>query len=97
MSFASRTPPGPGTRRPASATDHPPEVGAPIFAGVLLATAVATLGAPFGWPKGVDYAEIFTWSLGNQLWCMLGGFLIAFAVLSLQRRSRGAGQPLSPS
>ncbi|MEU8252364.1 hypothetical protein [Nonomuraea sp. NPDC048916] len=118
--------------------DLPPEVGAPLFAAVLLATAVACLamagphavrpsragravllsfgwavaiallvlvptasvlaltgyapmlilGAPFGWPQGIDYGTVFTWSLGNQVWCLLGGFLVAFAVLSWQRRSR---------
>ncbi|MEU0483576.1 hypothetical protein ABZ260_30855 [Streptosporangium sp. NPDC006013] len=120
--------------------DLPPEVGAPLFAVVLLATAVACLamagshavrpsragralllgfgwtvaaallilvptvnvlaltgyapmlilGAPFGWPRGIDYGTVFTWSLGNQVWCMLGGFLAACTVLSWQRRSRGA-------
>ncbi|WP_424531211.1 hypothetical protein ACOZ38_14900 [Sphaerisporangium viridialbum] len=117
-----------------------PEVGAPVFAAVLLATGVATLamagrhavrlrgtprallltfgytvaalllvvvptenvlaltayapmlilGAPFGRPQGIDYSRVLTWSLANQLWCMVGGFLIAFAVLAWQRRSRGA-------
>ncbi|WP_214411793.1 hypothetical protein [Sphaerisporangium fuscum] len=117
----------------------PPDVGAPVFAGVLLATAVAAfamagrhavrlhgaprilllglgwtvaaallvivptvsvmtltgyapmliLGAPFGWPD-VDYSRVFTWSLLNQAWCMIGGYLLAFAVLSWQRRGRGA-------
>ena len=117
-----------------------PQVGAPLFAGVLLATAVALLamagrhsvrlrgtprklllgfgwavaavllvvvptasvlaitgyapmliiGAPFGWPPEVDYGAIFNWSLANQAWAMIGGFLVAFTVLSWQRRTRGA-------
>jgi hypothetical protein len=114
-------------------------VGAPLFAGVLLATAVAALamagphavhlhglprrlllafgwavaaalllvvpdarllalagyapmlllGAPFGWPP-VDYAEVFTWPLLNQLCSVAGGFLLARTVLVWQFRTRGA-------
>ncbi|GII32044.1 hypothetical protein [Planotetraspora mira] len=117
-----------------------PEVGAPVFAAVLLAAAVAALamagrhavrlsgapralllgfgytvavvllavvpsadalaltgyapmliiGAPFGWPPDVDYARVLDWTLANELWCMAGGYLLGFAVLSWQRRSRGA-------
>jgi hypothetical protein len=48
------------------------------------------LGAPFGWPPDVDYADVFTWTLANEFWCMAGGYLLGFAVLSWQRRSRGA-------
>jgi hypothetical protein len=117
----------------------PAEVGAPLFAGVLLATAVAALamagphavhlhglprrllltfgwavaaalllvvpdarllalagyapmlllGAPFGWPP-VDYAEVFTWALQNQLFSVAGGFLVARTVLAWQFRTAGA-------
>jgi hypothetical protein len=114
-----------------------PEVGAPLFAGLLLATAVAVLamvgraeargasralllgigwsmtavllvvvpdvrlltlagyapilllGAPFGWPP-VDYGNIFTWTLANQVLCVIGGFLLARAVLTWQLRTVGA-------
>jgi hypothetical protein len=119
--------------------DLPADLGAPLFAGVLLATAVAALamagphavrlrgpgrrlllaagwavaaallvvvpdtrllavagyapmlllGAPFGWPP-VDYAEVFTWALINQAWCVVGGFLVARTVLAWQRRSGGS-------
>lgn len=118
----------------------PPHVGAPLFAGVLLTTAVLTLagsgprpvllggiprrlalgvgwavagalllavptvsvlglagyapmlilGAPFGWPRHIDYDQVFDWSLANQAICLAGGFLLARAVLVWQRRTRGA-------
>ena len=113
-------------------------VAAPLFAGVLLATAVAMLamagphavrlrglprvlllgwayavaaglaivvpdvslltlagyapmliiGAPFGWPP-VDYAAVFTWSIGNKALCLLGGLLVARAAVTWQRRTAG--------
>ncbi|MGW0432862.1 hypothetical protein ACWDV4_09995 [Micromonospora sp. NPDC003197] len=34
------------------------------------------IGAPFGWPP-VDYANVFTWSLGNKVFALLGGVLLA--------------------
>lgn len=120
----------------------PADVGAPLFAGVLFATAVATLimvgdarlprrpratllgfgwlvagtllvvvpepdvlalagygpvllvGAPFGFPPDVNYAEAFDWPLLNQAFALLGGFLVAAAVLAWQRRTRaGDGVP----
>jgi hypothetical protein len=123
----------------------PAGVGAPVFAGVLLATAVLVfamsgrfavrppatvrsgmlaagwavaaalvlvvpdvrlltlagyapmllLGAPFGWPAHVDYADVFTWALVNQAVCLAGGVLVARTVLAWQRRTRdgdGAGE-----
>jgi hypothetical protein len=117
----------------------PAEVGAPLFAGVLVATTVAALivvgdtrpprlaraallgfgwlvaaillvvvpepdvlalvgyapvlliGAPFGWPPGIDYAQVFDWSLLNQAFAILGGFLVAATVLAWQRRTRARG------
>ncbi len=114
----------------------PAEVGAPLFAGVLVATAVAALimvgdarptaplrtallgfgwlvagallvivpevnllalvgyapvlivGAPFGFPPGVDYSAAFSWPLLNQAFAVLGGFLVAGTVLAWQRRTR---------
>jgi len=117
----------------------PPGVGAPVAAGVLLATSVAALamtgrhgvrlrgaprrlllafgwavaaallvivpdvtllaltgyapmlilGAPFGWPPQVHYADVFTWLLANQVCCLFGGFLLAATVLAWQRWTRG--------
>lgn len=120
-------------------TTVPADVGAPLFAGALLATAVLALatagpqavrlrgaprtlllgfgwavvaallvvvpdahlliiagyapmliaGAPFGWPP-VDYAEIFTWSLANKAFSVVGGLLLARALLAWQFRTAGA-------
>jgi hypothetical protein len=118
----------------------PPDVGAPLFAGILLPTAVAMLaiagphgirlrgmprlllltfgwtvvgffvvavptvsllaltgyapmlilGAPFGWPPDVPYAEVFDWSLANQVIALGGAFLVAGALRAWQRRTRDA-------
>ncbi|MGK5685373.1 hypothetical protein [Actinoplanes sp. URMC 104] len=130
---------GPGTR----ASEVSPlravtaEVGAPLFAAVLLTTALALLimsggarppraarvvllgyvglvaaallvvlpdvrllevagyapmlilGAPFGWPP-VDYSEVFTWTLANQAFAVLGGVLLARAAVRWQFRTSGA-------
>ncbi|GII89181.1 hypothetical protein Ssi03_71710 [Sphaerisporangium siamense] len=48
------------------------------------------LGAPFGRPRGVDYAAVLDWSLLNQALCLIGGYLVTFTVLSWQRRARGS-------
>jgi hypothetical protein len=114
----------------------PASVGAPLFAAVLLTTAVAALamagpsavrppgilrtlllgygwlvaaalllivpdyevlavagyapmlliGAPFGWPP-VEYAEIFDWTLGNKVFAVVGGVLLARTVLTWQLRT----------
>lgn len=54
------------------------------------------IGAPFGWPD-IDYAEVFDWSLLNKGFAVVGGVLLAYAVLGWQRRtartpgSRGRG------
>ncbi|MEV1142858.1 hypothetical protein [Micromonospora sp. NPDC049799] len=47
------------------------------------------LGAPFGWPP-VDYADVFTWPLAARTASMVGGVLLAGAVLVWQRRTAGA-------
>lgn len=47
------------------------------------------IGYPFGWPP-VDYSEIFTWTLANQAFAVLGGVLLARAALRWQRASAGA-------
>ncbi len=113
----------------------PAEIGAPLFAGVLLATTVVTLvmigdtgpsrplrlallgfgwvvagtflvlvpevdvlalvgyapvlivGAPFGFPPGVDYSAAFSWPLLNQAFAMLGGFLVAATLVAWRRRT----------
>lgn len=57
------------------------------------------LGAPFGWPD-IDYGDVFSWSMINQAICLAGGFLLARAVLTWQRRTRDAcadcGRPGTP-
>lgn len=117
----------------------PVDVGAPLFAGVLLLAAVAALamsgpatvrrpglpralllgygwavafaltvvvpdarvlivlgylpilliGAPFGWPP-VDYGQIFDWPLAARCAALVGGVLLAGALLLWQRRTAGA-------
>ncbi|MEV4655527.1 hypothetical protein [Micromonospora sp. NPDC049301] len=47
------------------------------------------IGAPFGWPP-VDYAEVFTWALYARFAALVGGLLLAGAVLAWQRRTVGA-------
>jgi hypothetical protein len=46
-------------------------------------------GLPFGWPD-IDYGDVFTWTLGNQVLALIGGILIARAALTWQRRTSGA-------
>ncbi|MFI7425481.1 hypothetical protein ACIBPB_00690 [Micromonospora sp. NPDC049836] len=117
----------------------PVDVGAPLFAGLLLLAAVAALamsgpvpvrrpglpralllgygwtvafalavvvpdarvlivlgylpilliGAPFGWPP-VDYGQIFDWPLAARCAALIGGVLLAGALLLWQRRTVGA-------
>lgn len=50
---------------------------------------VLLVGAPFGWPD-VDYADVFTWPLLNQAFCLVGGLLLAGTVLGWLRRTRSA-------
>ncbi len=114
----------------------PPEIGAPLFAAVLLLAAVAALvmrgrttmagparagllaygwavvaallvlvpdtrvltfagylpiliiGAPFGYPP-VDYGDVFTWTLANQILAVVVGVVLARATLRWQFRSHG--------
>ncbi|MGK5738525.1 hypothetical protein [Micromonospora sp. URMC 103] len=47
------------------------------------------IGAPFGWPP-VDYADVFTWALFARFAAVIGGLLLAGAVLAWQRRTTGA-------
>jgi hypothetical protein len=128
--------PGDGERETSMLRGMPASVGAPLFAAVLLATAVTALattgrpavrgaartgilafgwtvvaallvvvpdvrlltragyapmvilGAPFGWPP-VDYSEIITWPVANMAVCVLGGLLLARALLVWQFRGAG--------
>jgi hypothetical protein len=61
-------------------------------AGVLALVGYAPLlivGLPFGWPD-VDYAEVFSWPLTNQLFSIVGGFLVAGTVIAWRRHTGGA-------
>lgn len=51
---------------------------------------VVLLGAPFGWPPGVDLGEFFQWTVLNQFLCIGGGIACASAALRGQRRLAGA-------
>jgi hypothetical protein len=50
---------------------------------------ILLLGAPFGWPP-VDYADVFTWALAARVASMVGGVLLAGALLGWHRRTAGA-------
>lgn len=43
-------------------------------------TPILLVGLPFGWP-GVDWSTVFTWTLANQAFALLGGVLLARAAL----------------
>ncbi|MFC0007385.1 hypothetical protein [Micromonospora siamensis] len=47
------------------------------------------IGAPFGWPP-VDYSELFTWALFARAAALVGGVLLAGALLVWQRRTSAA-------
>lgn len=47
------------------------------------------IGAPFGWPP-VDLADIFTWQVVNMAMSVVGGLLLARALLAWQFRTAGA-------
>ncbi|MGC5330657.1 hypothetical protein [Micromonospora sp. DT62] len=63
-----------------------PDVGVLTILGYL---PILIVGAPFGWPP-VDYADVFTWALFARFAAMVGGVLLAGAVLRWQRRTAGA-------
>ncbi|GAA0502312.1 hypothetical protein Ade02nite_37450 [Paractinoplanes deccanensis] len=50
---------------------------------------ILIIGFPFGFPP-VDYSEIFTWTLANQVFAVAGGLLLARAALRWQFRTAGA-------
>ncbi|TDC38287.1 hypothetical protein E1211_07585 [Micromonospora sp. 15K316] len=47
------------------------------------------IGAPFGWHQD-DYSDVFTWALLARFAALIGGLLLAGAVLAWQRRTAGA-------
>lgn len=49
-------------------------------------------GAPFDVWDEVNVSEVFDWSLGNQIFAPIGGFLVAATVLAWQRRTAGQCQ-----
>lgn len=63
-----------------------PDVKVLVILGYL---PILIVGAPFGWPP-VDYADVFTWALFARCAAMVGGVLLAGAVLRWQRRTAGA-------
>jgi hypothetical protein len=78
-------------------------VGVPTTAVLALigSLPLLVLGAPFGWPAGVDVGALVDRSLVNQLICVVAGLLLARAVLEWQRRTRDAcsacGRPAGTS
>lgn len=54
-------------------------------------TPMLLIGAPFGWPSDLDYGVIFNWTTANEAWAVVGGLLLARALLSWQRRTGEAG------
>jgi len=50
---------------------------------------ILIIGAPFGYPP-VDYGDIFTPTLGNQVFCIVVGLVLGRAVLRWQFRTAGA-------
>ncbi|MFI7593060.1 hypothetical protein [Micromonospora sp. NPDC049359] len=60
-----------------------PDVRVLVILGYL---PILIVGAPFGWPP-VDYSDIFNWALFGRFAALLGGLLLAGAVLAWQRRT----------
>ncbi|SCL53849.1 hypothetical protein GA0070606_2186 [Micromonospora citrea] len=63
-----------------------PDVGVLTILGY---APILIVGAPFGWPP-VDYADVFTWALFVRFAAVVGGVLLAGAVLTWRRRTAGA-------
>ncbi|WP_433537176.1 hypothetical protein ACQPZK_05095 [Micromonospora sp. CA-249363] len=63
-----------------------PDVRVLVILGYL---PILIVGAPFGWPP-VDYSDIFNWALFGRFAALLGGLLLAGAVLAWQRRTAGS-------
>ena len=51
---------------------------------------ILIVGLPFGWPPDVDYSTVFTWTLANQAFAVVGGVLLARAALRWQFGTTGA-------
>ncbi|MEV4533300.1 hypothetical protein AB0J82_05655 [Asanoa sp. NPDC049518] len=47
-------------------------------------TPILLIGAPFGWPSDIDYGVIFNWTTANEVWAIVGGLLVARALLTWQ-------------
>ena len=45
------------------------------------------IGAPFGWPD-IEIGQVINWPMANQLWCVLGGMLLARTLLTWQPPGR---------
>ncbi|SNT57951.1 hypothetical protein SAMN05421812_110227 [Asanoa hainanensis] len=45
-------------------------------------TPMLLIGAPFGWPSDIDYGVIFNWTTANEVWAIVGGLLLARALLT---------------
>jgi len=50
-------------------------------------TPMLLIGAPFGWPSDIDYGVIFNWTTANEIWAIVGGLLLARALMTWQRRT----------
>jgi len=59
-------------------------------------TPMLLIGAPFGWPADIDYGVIFNWTTANEVWAIVGGLLLAQALLSWQRRTAETEQATGP-
>jgi hypothetical protein len=53
-------------------------------------TPIVLIGAPFGWPPGVNILDVYPWPVANQFLCIAGGLLWAAAAVAYGRRTRGA-------
>jgi hypothetical protein len=60
-----------------------------LLAGIAY-TPLLLLGAPFGWPAGINLSDVFPWPVINQGICVLGGFIWIAATLLYYRHNRKA-------
>ncbi|SDY64942.1 hypothetical protein SAMN05421684_0818 [Asanoa ishikariensis] len=51
-------------------------------------TPMLLIGAPLGWPSDIDYGVIFNWTTANEVWAIVGGLLLARALLTWQGSAR---------
>jgi hypothetical protein len=52
------------------------------------------IGAPFGWPKDIDYGTVFNWTTAGEVWAIATGLLLAWALLRWQSRTARAAGPV---